>query len=277
MPISVTVTDDDGGSASGGVNVTVTNVAPTAQLTIPFNGQIYAAGSALQLSGTYADVGTLDTHTFQWTLTSTTGGTVTVAGARDASGHVVLADPAFALTTPGVYHIALTVTDDDGGTVTVNTVGGDDAYLVVYDASAGFVTGGGYVDAAAGSYAADPTLAGRVSFGFVSKYQANATDPTGNTEFQFKAGDINFHSTDYDWLIVSGNTAQYQGSGTINGRGDYGFIVTAIDGGATGPDRFRIQIWDKSTGRVVFDNQMGRPDDTRDATVLSGGSIVIHT
>ena len=41
-------------------------------------------------------------------------------------------------------------------------------------------------------------------------------------------------------------------------------------------DRFRIKIWDRTTGKVVYDNQMGKPDDSEDGTVLAGGSIVIR-
>ena len=41
----------------------------------------------------------------------------------------------------------------------------------------------------------------------------------------------------------------YKGSGTINGSGDYAFMLSAIDGqslGGGGVDRFRIRIWDKA-------------------------------
>src|SRR3989442_6266592 len=57
---------------------------------------------------------------------------------------------------------------------------------------------------------------------FRSAYQPGARVPSGNTEFQFHAADFNFHSTSYDWLVVSGPKAQYKGSGTINGAGDFG-------------------------------------------------------
>lgn len=99
--------------------------------------------------------------------------------------------------------------------------------LAVYDPSAGFVTGGGWIDSPAGAYLDNPLLAGKATFGFVSKYQKDQA--TGNTEFQFKAGNLNFKSISYDWLVVAGSRAQYKGVGTINGVGSYGFILTAID------------------------------------------------
>jgi hypothetical protein len=168
------------------------------------------------------------------------------------------------------------VTDDDGGA-------GQSIfqYAVVYDPTGGFVTGGGWIDSPAGAYGPDPTLSGRGNFGFVSKYERGANVPTGNTEFQFKAGNFNFHSTVYEWLVIAGAKAQYKGSGKVNGAGDYGFMLTAIDGqinGGGGVDKFRIKIWDKSSGVVIYDNKRGASDDidTADPQALGGGSIVIH-
>jgi hypothetical protein len=103
--------------------------------------------------------------------------------------------------------------------------------------------------------------------------------PTGQTEFQFKAGNLNFHSSSYEWLVVSGARAQYKGNGTINGAGNYGFLLTAIDGqvsGGGGIDKFRIKI-SNATGAIVYDNQMGASDTGDASTALGGGSIVIHT
>jgi len=80
--------------------------------------------------------------------------------------------------------------------------------------------------------------------------------------------------------VVAGARAQYKGVGAINGAGEYGFMLTAIDGqikGGGGADKFRIKIWDKATDEIVYDNQMGAADTADPATILGGGSIVIHT
>jgi hypothetical protein len=130
-----------------------------------------------------------------------------------------------------------------------------------------------------GAYTADPSLTGKANFGFVSKYQKGAFVPTGQTEFQFKVADLNFRSDSYDWLVVAGAKAQFKGSGTINGSGDYMFMLTAIDGqinGGGGVDKFRIKIQDRSSGIVVYDNQLGTGDNEDPATAIGGGSIVIH-
>lgn len=65
-------------------------------------------------------------------------------------------------------------------------------------------------------------------------------------------------STACEWLVVAGARAQYKGTGTINGSGSYSFILTVIDGkasGGGGEDRFRPKVW--GPGGVICDNQMG--------------------
>ena len=165
---------------------------------------------------------------------------------------------------------------DAGGNLSPETC----ALLAVYDPTAGFVTGGGWIISPTGAYVADPTLTGKANFGFVSKYQKGANVPTGNTEFQFKEGNLNFSSTNFQWLVIQGSTsAQFKGTGTINGKGSYNFIVTAVDGdnynGAKKPDSFRMKITDLS-GAVVYDNKNGFSDTSGATTDLGGGSIQIH-
>jgi hypothetical protein len=177
-------------------------------------------------------------------------------------------------TAPGVHEYCVRgkdIADNIGADVCV--------LLAVYDPSAGFVTGGGWIVSPVGAYAQDPSLTGKANFGFVSKYQKGATVPVGETEFQFKVANLNFHSVTYDWLVIAGSKAQYKGSGNINGTGDYGFMLTATDGkvsGGGGVDRFRIKIWDKTTGKVIYDNQLGASDTSDPSTALAGGSIVVH-
>jgi len=176
---------------------------------------------------------------------------------------------------PDVLYIAVRSTDAVGNTGSPASI-----LLAVYDPTAGFVTGGGWINSPLGAYSADPTLTGKATFGFVSKYQKGANIPTGQTEFQFHAANLDFHSTSYEWLVVAGPRAQFKGSGTINKAGNYGFMLTAIDGqinGGGGIDKFRIKIWDKATGIIIYDNQMGDADTANSTTAIAGGSIIIHT
>ncbi len=131
----------------------------------------------------------------------------------------------------------------------------------------------------AGAYTPNPSLTGKATFGFNSKYLHGANIPSGNTEFQFKLATLNFKSTSYEWLVVAGAKAQYKGLGTINGNGNYRFMLTAIDGqvnGGGGVDKFRIRIWDAVAGNSIYDNQLGASDNSVPTTAIQGGSIVIH-
>lgn len=167
-------------------------------------------------------------------------------------------------TAAGIYDVCLTVNDGIVDSDPACTI------AVVYDPSAGFVTGGGWFDSPEGAYQGDSSLIGKATFGFVAKYKKGANVPDGNTEFQFKAGDLNFHSTSYDWLVVPGdNTAKFKGLGTINGVGEYKFQIWAQD---LDPDTFRIKIWEEDefgAETVIYDNGFDQE--------IGGGSIVIHT
>jgi|GEM_PF-905663 len=270
--ITWTATDAAGNRAACQQSVTVTNPNPVVTITGPPTGSIYAVNTPVSFTGAFTD-NPGGTHTATWSFdTLTQTGTV-----NEATGAV---SATYTFTTAGVYQVTLTVNDSCGGAGTANTVDGLTALVVIYDPNGGFVTGGGWINSPAGSYVANPSLTGKANFGFVSKYEPGAQVPTGQTEFQFKVANLNFHSTSYDWLVVAGARAQYKGTGTINGSGNYGFLLTAIDGqiqGGGGVDKFRIKIWDKNQGDViVYDNQMGAGDDATPTTVLGGGSIVIH-
>jgi len=208
----------------------------------------------------FNDPDEIDDHTvmIDWGDTNITNATV--------SGLTALAEHQY--QAAGVYTIEATVTDSFGETAVATY-----QYVVIYNPNGGFVTGGGWIWSPEGAYIPDLSLTGKATFGFVSKYKKGTDVPTGNTEFQFKVADLTFKSTSYDWLVIAGSKAMYKGTGTINGVGEYGFMISAIDGS---PDKFRIKIWDKTTEVVVYDNQLGAADDTDPVAELGGGSIVVH-
>jgi len=178
-----------------------------------------------------------DTHTatFYWEETAYTDYDLAV-GECIVTGSYIYSEA-------GVYTVLIIITDDDGGSDWIEL-----KYIVVYDPNEGFVTGGGWIDSLAGAYIADPDLTGTANFGFVSKYKKGQQDPSGNTEFHFQVANLNFHSSSYDWLVIAGAKAMYKGTGAINGDGNYGFMLSAIDGDISGggdADKFRIKIWDK--------------------------------
>ena len=266
--ITVTASDAAGATATDTTSVTVNNVAPTITSVTGPTAPL-PVNSTATVTVNLSDVGTLDTHAVRIAWDDGTADTVLVSGGFSRSASHVF-------TAAGVYTIAITVTDDDTGEARTTY-----EYIVIYDPNGSFVTGGGWIQSPAGAYVADLALSGKANFGFVSKYRKGTTIPTGETEFQLHFATFKFQSTSYQWLVVSGAKAQYKGSGTINGLGDYGFLLTATDGqvtGGGGVDKFRIKIWNKANGAVVYDNVAGASEDIDAANPqgLGGGSIVVH-
>lgn len=247
--VSVTVTDASGGYGSDSEVVTASNVAPSV-LTVSGPAAPVQAGTAATITVTYSDPGSADTHSASVTWDDSTSSTVACAAGVCSASHTYAA--------AGIYGVTLVVSDDDGGTAATSF-----NYVVVTDAAnTAAVTGGGWIS----------TTSGKASLNVNAKYNGGAT-PTGSTHFKFTGFEVN--STSYDWLVVSGANAQYQGTATINGSGAYGFLVTVTDGS---PDKFRIRVWDKTTLNTIYDNVTGAPDDidTANPQAIGGGNINIH-
>ncbi|HEX6129005.1 MAG TPA: ELWxxDGT repeat protein, partial [Candidatus Limnocylindria bacterium] len=280
----VHVTEADGGGWEVTVNqggpITLTNEGETTELGAGESTHIAAAGTPtadpggpylgavsapIALDGSASSDPDDEPLTYAW---SADGGTIT--GSTSAT-------PSFTASAAGIFALTMEVCDPSGACDTAITS------VVVYDPSAGFVTGGGWIDSQPGSCGpaapegvcvGDPT--GRATFGFVSRYKKGADLPDGQTEFVFQAG-LRFHSDSYEWLVVAGkDRAQFKGIGAVNGVDGYEFMLTAYDSGGTGPDGFRIKIWNEIG--VVYDNRSGADDSlaVADTQAIGGGSIVIH-
>ena len=235
--------------------IKIDKVDPVITIVTPEPGAILPAGTALDFS---ASDGLSGLDALEATLTD---GTSTV--------YVTSGD----VPAPGVYTLTAMATDIAGNQAT------ETRDFVIYDAGGGFVTGSGWFSSPAGAFAANPTLTGRAFFGLSARYLRGTTIPSGATQFQVAGADLRFRSTSYDWLVVPGAGARFQGTGTINGQGSYGFLVAVIDGqapGGGGTDRFRIRIWDQATGEVVYDNEPGAADGADPITAVVKGAIVIH-
>lgn len=228
-------------SDAGAVECYKINTAPTANASGPYLG---AVNTSIAFDGSASSDPEADSLTYAWDF------------GDSSSGSGVM--PSNSYAAAGIYTVCLTVNDGLLDSAPACTM------AVVYDPSAGFVTGGGWIDSPVGAYAADTSMTGKATFGFVAKYKKGANVPDGNTEFQFKAGDLNFKSMSYEWLVVAGNKAQFKGEGTINGQGSYQFMITADD---DNPDTFRINIWDENG--TIYDNGSQQS--------LGGGSIVVHS
>ena len=174
-------------------------------------------------------------------------------------------------TAPGIYQIAVTITDDDGSDTEKY------GYVVIYEPGDGFVTGGGWINSPLGAFIDDKGHTGKLHFGLVAKYN-NADLPSGKTESQLQDTALNFNAVRYDWLIIDVPYVFFQGTGTINGSGDYNFMVSAMDEKFTSDpseDRFRLRIWDD--GDVVFyDNEFDKDIYADPITRIGKGNIGLH-
>lgn len=238
------------------------NVAPTIT-TLSVSPNPIAVDTDITASATFTDPDVDDTHTAEWDWGDGTSSSGTVTQV-EGGGSVV---DTHAYETAGIYKVCLTVTDN-GNLSDVKQF----QNVIVYDPSASFVTGAGWKFSYAGAYIPDPSLGGTATFAFISKYVKDAQAPNGHINFHFKEGDLNFSSSSFEWLFVdeAGTNAQIKGTGTINGEGEYKFMLWAGDGTyIDGGDAFRIKIWEEDGGEVViYDNGIHQQ--------VIRGNIIIH-
>ena len=230
-----------------GINIDKT--APDVAIDAPAEGGVVAVGAAVSFACTdgLAGVATCD-----GTL-STVDGSETIADG-------------FTIETPGIYELQVVAIDNAD-----NEAVSEIRNFVVYDPDDGFLTAGGWV----------PSSSGKLNFGFEVRYRGGADRPSGQLELQLREADLNLHVSDFDWLVVVGNRATFNGTGTNNGAGNYGILVTVLAGEGRGPDRspdmLRIQVRDLDDGgNVVYDSQPGAAPGADPTTALGGGSITIH-
>lgn len=290
--------------------ITILNKPPSIG-TVSLPTSPVAVGTAVSIQASFADAGMNDTHmsSIAWGDSTSSSGSI---NEDDGSG---VASGSHAYSSPGAYTVTVTVTDDDGGatssvsTKTIVVYGSGSGFVT----GGGYIDSpsGAYTPANPN----DDDGKGRANFGFVAKSGSGSTI-TGNTEFQlrlrlpdnsgggddddddddtswrerdrrghddgwddgrFSTTNLNFHSTAYTSLAVTGSTkAIFKGSGTLNGASGYSFLVSVIDGRNSGNDKFRIKVWKTSTGEVLYDNQAGAVDDASAVANVSSGSIVIH-
>jgi PKD repeat protein len=227
-----------------------------------------AVGTRVAFSASFTDQNSADTHKATWSWgerCAVSPASVTEShGAGTVRGH-------HTFCKAGVYPVTLTVTDNTGRSSTISR------NVVVDDPSAAAVAGGGWFLSPQGAYRKEKLLAGRATFSFVSKVTNNPTPRQGEMTLRFHFAKLDFQSAAFDSLSVAGGRAQYQGSGTVNGTGNYKFLMTVVDGTGTksvGQGRIRMKIWHidaRTNAEVVdYDNQV----ETSTLAAGSEGSVV---
>jgi hypothetical protein len=172
-----------------------------------------------------------------------------------------------AFAEAGVYNVNVIAMDDAGNAATGSVV------VVIYDPAGGAVFGGGRINPTADAYKQRMVPADHADFGFVIRYSKDRRIPVGNSTLQFHTADLAFHSDSVKWVVVNQDhiSAHVKGVGTINGEGEYGFMLWVGDSAV---DTFRIRIWEEHVlgGRtVLFDNGVLQPVQRGSITIQEDG------
>jgi hypothetical protein len=150
--------------------------------------------------------------------------------------------------------------------------------IVLVDPKAGSILGDGWFESPVGANIECPDSTGMVSFGFVAEYKQGQSVPTG--EVQLFTPDFDFHSTSYEWLIISDDDC-----GMLKGRGakyhdtsEFEFSLVVCDGSEKDThDEIVVRIWSAADGRVVFNNGSDTLDVSfEEATRVRGGDVQVH-
>ena len=135
-----------------------------------------------------------------------------------------------------------------------------------------FTTGGGFYDVPGQGNA-------KAHFTFTVRFLHGQTVPDGNAKFWIPGAQLNFESTAIEMLIVSGNRAQFWGTGTVNGVAAR-FRITAVDGQkgrhGSNADAIRIELWNAAGTSVLYDTQPGAAQNAPVTTLIDGGNIQVH-
>jgi hypothetical protein len=134
--ISITVTDDDGGTGTTGTTVRVNDLDPVLSaisMDQPNPQFILPLVHTLEFTVSFTDTGTQDTHTAVWDWDDSTSSTGMVT---ESSGSGIVTN-SHVFSAPGMYYVEVTVTDDDGGIDTaiimVEVVDADEAIMDLND------------------------------------------------------------------------------------------------------------------------------------------------
>jgi hypothetical protein len=267
---------------AGNITTKTVDVIVAHNIYGPANGNSVKVGSTVNFGGHFWDVAG-NRHTAKWLIdgSSSVSGTLTEPSGMK-NGNVT---GSYKFTTAGVYKLQMNITDQKGVTSYVNTNGDLQAMIVVYDPNGGYTFGSGSFTSPKGSVPSNPTATPKITFGFQSNYYKGATNPKGETEFDFDAGDFQFNALNFDYLVVdpNGYKAQFKGAGKISNQlgtiqSGINFIMTVIDGNAPnggGIDKIHMKIYNKNTGQVYYDNQPNVSSDWDNPVTAIDGNIAI--
>lgn len=265
--ILVSVFDNLGASGAKNALVTVHNGNPVIETMNASVNPIFV-NTNTTVSATFSDVGVLDTHTAVWDW----GDTVLGQGTVTESNGLGSVSDSHMYTAPGIYEIKLTVTDKDTGADTEYY-----QYLTVFNPSSDKVAGSKEYNSPAGAVVGNPSLTGKMDFGFRVEYiNGSLSQSSQDLELNFPAANINFVSDAYQWLVVVNQKATFKVTGTYNGVGGHTALISAIDQG-NGSDKGLIRVQIKAPNNtVIYDTQPGAADTANPTLPVSKGKISVQ-
>lgn len=259
----------DNGSivASTTTDALVLLVPGTCSKAPPVIGTIKTEGAArpgalLTFTAGFRDSDLRDAHTASWSWGDGNTGAANVASVRGRGA----VSGQHAYRAPGVYKVRLTVSDSAGERSVAQST-------VVVSASGIVLAGDGRFLSARGASRLAPHDAGIARFSFRS---SGDTAQDGKAAIRFSAPGIEFDSGGYDVLAHDPARVRYEGSGALNGRPGYRFVLSVAQDGATaGASRIHVRIThrDAVTGAEVldYDNAVGGAGA---AAGLPGASLI---
>lgn len=219
-------------------------------------------GTPFDSSVSFAGADTSARHNVIWSFGDGSGDRAGNARANNGAGS---ATGRHFYTAPGIYTMTANVVDLAGKSATVGRT------VVAYDRSAGVVAGSGSFISPHGANRREIRQPGKAAFSFVSPSIASAKASGAKAELRFLVGTLGFWSDNVSPVSVGAGRGQFEGSGTINGQGDYRFTLAVTSGAAAGAGgSFGLKVWhtDPTTGAAVIDY------DNLVATPGSAGSLV---
>lgn len=270
--VSVSATDDCGNTNTATFDVNITNEIPVIEQISASSEYSSRNGDVLYATAVYND-NNLTEAVWDWGDGTTSNGTI--------DGNTITGEHHYQAIDD--YVLTLTVTDLCGETSSKQ-------YILTNNSDRAYVTGDGWINLQERAFVKRNRTRNEAKFSFVCKYNMYGETLRGKTLFHFKQGELEFKSLSYNKLTITDDKAVFHGTGTINRKTGFGFMISVIDGDLNDndekdrfrkkiwdkKDRFRIKIWDKKDETVIYDNEIGADEELDPTTGLGGGSIVIH-
>lgn len=222
-------------------------------------------GAPLDASVSFADEDLVGTRGVTWSWGDGSGDQAGKVRESSGAGN---ASASHSYAAPGIYSVRATVVNRAGSSAAVSRK------IIAYEPSGGFVGGSGVFMSPQGAVRTAPIRSGKGTFSFIAPSNMSAQAVGTKAQLHFDVAGLSFRSDNLRPVAVKGARGQFEGSGAINGAGDYKFTLATTVGAAAGPGergRFSLKIWhtDPATKTEVvdYDNQGARPG-------VAGGPLV---